>query len=266
MKFAVFVPQFGDLADPRLLAELATEADEAGWDGFFLWDHVNYHEPATHVLDPWISLAAVACATTRLRLGALVTPLARRRPWIVARQLAALDLLSAGRVVFGVGLGMDDAGRELSAFGEELDARRRAQMLDEGLDLVHDLLAGREVDHDGPNYKAKDVRFLPTPLQDPVPTWVAMRWPHRAPLRRATRYDGVHVIRTGSPDDIVTVRSLARSMRPEQQPFDVIVDQLAGADPAPWAAAGVSWFLTRFSQYDARVPEVRAVIADGPAR
>ena len=137
MQRGLFIPQFGELAHPRLLADLGQRAERAGWDGLFVWDHIQYRAPAALVLDPWVTLAAVGAVTTRLRLGAMVTPLARRRPWVVARQLAALDLLTDGRMVLGVGLGLDDSGKELSTFGEELDARTRAEMLDEGLEIVH---------------------------------------------------------------------------------------------------------------------------------
>lgn len=118
----LFVPPFGELADPNVLADLAGQAEAGGWDGFFIWDHLQYRDPVREVADPWIALAAIATRTERLRIGALVTPLARRRPQVVARQTTTLDLLSGGRMVFGAALGRDQSGRELSAFGEELDA------------------------------------------------------------------------------------------------------------------------------------------------
>ena len=133
MRFAINLPNFGAYADPRLLAELAHEAEESGWDGLFLWDHVQYFVPAQRVplADPWIALAAVALATRRIRLGPMVTPLPRRRPWQVARQCVTLDHLSGGRLILGVGLG-DPAPTEFAAFGEDTDPRRRAERLDEG--------------------------------------------------------------------------------------------------------------------------------------
>ena len=117
VKQAIFLAPFGELSDPRILAELAAAAQERGWDGFFLWDHVNYHAPVRAVADPWVALAAVACATTRLRLGPMVTPLSRRRVQKVARETATLDLLSSGRLTFGVGLG-SPRNNELEPFGE----------------------------------------------------------------------------------------------------------------------------------------------------
>jgi alkanesulfonate monooxygenase SsuD/methylene tetrahydromethanopterin reductase-like flavin-dependent oxidoreductase (luciferase family) len=102
----------------------------------FVWDHVRWREPVLAVADPWITLAAVAAATERVRLGPMVTPLARRRPVKVARETATLDLLSGGRLTLGVGLGSDQFGSEFSITGEELDGRRRARMLDESLDIL----------------------------------------------------------------------------------------------------------------------------------
>ena len=133
MKFAINLPNFGTFADTRLLADLAAEAEAHGWDGFFLWDHTR---PGTlPVADPWIALTAIALATERIRLGPMVVPLPRRRPEEVARQCVALDHLSNGRLILGVGIG-DDLWREFSAFGHELDAVKRGQMLDEALEVL----------------------------------------------------------------------------------------------------------------------------------
>ncbi len=120
LRYGVFLPPFGELADPRTQAALAVEAENAGWDGYFVWDHVVRVDDSLAVSDPFVVLSAIACATTRVLIGPLITPLARRRPWVVARQTVTLDRLSGGRLVLGVGLGNDN-GRELSAFGEELD-------------------------------------------------------------------------------------------------------------------------------------------------
>src|SRR3954453_22699657 len=102
---AIFVAPFDELADPRLLAELAAEAEARGWDGFFLWDHIVYGAPVSAVLDPWVAMAAMAMTTSTLSLGPLVTPLPRRRPQKVARETVTLDLLSGGGPGLGGGLG-----------------------------------------------------------------------------------------------------------------------------------------------------------------
>jgi alkanesulfonate monooxygenase SsuD/methylene tetrahydromethanopterin reductase-like flavin-dependent oxidoreductase (luciferase family) len=262
---ALFVPPFGELAHPRVVAEIAERAERAGWDGLFVWDHVQYRAPATQVIDPWIALAVAADRTERLQLGAMVTPLARRRPAIVARQLAALDLLSDGRMVLGVGLGLDSSGRELSSFGEELDDRKRAAMLDEALEVVHGLLSGEELHHHGAHFVADGARFSPVPARR-LPTWVGARWPNKAPLRRAARFEGVFVIDVHSPDEIAELCTVVKELRPDGAPFDVVVDLVPGSDPEPWEDAGATWHLVRFSPFDLSLREVRAVADEGPPR
>src|SRR4051812_2039437 len=144
MRSGLFLPIFDELSEPAVVARLTAEAEEAGWDGVFVWDHIRYREPVVEVADPWITLAAMASVTERLRLGPMVTPLPRRRPATVARQTVTLDQLSNGRLTFGVGLGGDES-RELSASGEELDARLRAEKLDESLDVLQAAWSGEPV-------------------------------------------------------------------------------------------------------------------------
>ena len=160
MQFGLYLPNFGAFADPVGLAALAATAEAAGWDGLFLWDHVVRREGDYDLADPWISLAAVATATSRLRIGPLVTPLPRRRPWNVAKQAVTLDHLSGGRMVLGVGLGTP-RGPEFPAFGEETDLRVRGDMLDEALIVVRRAWSGETVRHTGPHYRVEGVRFLP---------------------------------------------------------------------------------------------------------
>jgi alkanesulfonate monooxygenase SsuD/methylene tetrahydromethanopterin reductase-like flavin-dependent oxidoreductase (luciferase family) len=264
MRTGLFLPIFGELSDPRLTAGLAAEAEAAGFDGVFVWDHVQYRAPATHVADAWITLAAMAVATERVRIGPLVTPLPRRRPHVVARQATALDQLSRGRLVLGVGTGRDSA-RELSAFGEELDDGARGAMLDEALDVVCDLWSGREVRRAGVHYVADGVTFQPTPVQRPrVPLWVAGRWPNRRPQRRAARYDGYFPIDLEAPGQLAELVGELEERRSPGQPFDIVVEGWPGDDPAPWAAAGATWWLVRFSPFDVDVVAVRGVIGGGP--
>ncbi|MEO6880288.1 MAG: LLM class flavin-dependent oxidoreductase [Mycobacteriaceae bacterium] len=192
----LFVAPFDALSDPRVLAGLAADAEQAGWDGVFVWDHLLYREPVRAIADPWISCAAIACATTRILFGPMVTPLSRRRPQVLARQAVTLDRLSGGRLVLGFGLG-DDGPGELSRFGDEVDARRRGLMLDEGLAVLQGLLSGERVDHDGELLQARGVQFLPAPDR-PIPIWIAGRWPNAAPLRRPVRRRVRHLCpRTG---------------------------------------------------------------------
>ena len=182
MNYGLTLPIFDEMADPAVLAELATEAEEAGWDGVFVWDHVYYRPPVTAATDPWIALAAMAAATDSITLGPMVTPLARRRPQVVARQIVALDQLSEGRMVLGVGLGLDSSGGEFVRFGEETDVAVRAERYDEALRVLRALLTGHRVDHDGPHYRVSDAQFLPRPYRGRLPVWTAVRWPNRRPL------------------------------------------------------------------------------------
>ena len=157
---AIFLPIFGELAEPRLVADLAAEAEAAGWDGVFVWDHMLYREPVTDIADPWITLAAIAMATERVRIGPMVTPLPRRRPQKLARESLSLDRLSGGRLVLGVGIGGDPGG-ELTAFDEELDPKSRGRMLDEALDVLVELWSGEPVLHRGDHYVAEGARMQP---------------------------------------------------------------------------------------------------------
>ena len=177
----------------------------------------------------------------------------------------ALDRLSGGRVTFGAGLGLDTSGGELSRFGEELDDRRRAQMLDEGLDLLRNLCSGRPVDHKGEFYRADGVTFLPRPVQDPLPFWIGARWPFRRPLLRSARFEGVFLIDLEDPADLVDARQLlADSRGGTVEDFDIVIRLPSGASSAPWADAGATWSLVSFDPFSAAPDAVRAVINTGP--
>jgi alkanesulfonate monooxygenase SsuD/methylene tetrahydromethanopterin reductase-like flavin-dependent oxidoreductase (luciferase family) len=178
----------------------------------------------------------------------------------------ALDHLSNGRIVFGVGLGLDSSGEEFVRFGEEPDLRRRAEILDEGLDLLTALMSGDEVDHRGAHFTASGVRFLPTPVRGHLPIWIAARWPNPRPLQRAARYDGVFVIEVAPSDLPGAVASIEAARPAGRGDFDVVVNDVAGADPQPWADAGATWLLTRFDPFTVTAADVRAVITRGPAR
>jgi len=255
----LFVAPFDALADPRVVGDLAAIAEAAGWDGFFVWDHLQYGDRVAAIADVWTCCAAVAMRTERLLFGPMVTPLARRRPQVLARQAASLAVLSEGRLVLGLGLGDDWVG-EFSSFADEPDPRLRGRMLDEGLEVLTALLAGQTVDHAGEHYTARDVRFLPAPG---VPIWLAGRFGNRAPLRRAARHDGFFVIGLDGPGELdeVTAGLAGHDAAPG---FDLVVDLQPGQDPAPWADRGASWVLTRIGPFDLDPDEVRRIVEAGP--
>ncbi|MBT8197968.1 MAG: LLM class flavin-dependent oxidoreductase [Acidimicrobiia bacterium] len=249
MKYAVDIPNFGHWADPRDVAEFAAGVEEAGWDGISLWDHI-YVWKGNEVADPWVTMAAIAAATERLRLMMLVTPLPRRRPWVVARQAVSIDMLSEGRFTFGVGIGYPP-GPEMAVFGDETNAVKRGDMLDEALDIITGLWSGEEFKYSGDHYKIKKVQFRPTSVQQPrIPIWVAGMWPNRKPFRRAARYDGLAPIAVDADGQIVaTTPALIREMldyvlehRETDDPFDVTAIGDFPENPDEYEAAGVTWY------------------------
>jgi alkanesulfonate monooxygenase SsuD/methylene tetrahydromethanopterin reductase-like flavin-dependent oxidoreductase (luciferase family) len=247
----IFLAPFGELSEPSLVADLAVNAEARGWDGFFVWDHVAYRPPVRKLADPWITLAAIAVRTERLVIGALVTPLPRRRPHTVARETVTLDRLSGGRLVFGVGIGSDRTGEfDPHRFGEEGDAKARARLLDDGLERLLAYWGGE---------------FEPPPVQRPrIPVWVAARWPHRRPLRRAARFDGLFPIDLPGPDALAELAGEVAALRDGGAgPYDLVVENSPGADLEPWTAAGATWCLTSFSSQPT-VGEVEDAIAAGP--
>jgi len=260
VRVGIFLPPFGELADPRLLADLAAESEAAGFDGVFLWDHIMRAGTDLPAADPWIALAAMAAATETVRLGPIVTPLARRRPQKVARESVTLDHLSKGRLVLGVGLGVNTGG-ELTRFGEEEDDRTRGDRLDEALEVVCRLWSGETVHHEGRFYRADGVRFLPRPVQSPrIPIWVAGRGNLR-PLRRAARYDGICPETT--PDGLDRMLDVITCERGSLDGFDVAIQGKPGCDPAPWEEHGATWWLMDFPEVTSAA-SVRAVIRRGP--
>jgi alkanesulfonate monooxygenase SsuD/methylene tetrahydromethanopterin reductase-like flavin-dependent oxidoreductase (luciferase family) len=271
MRSGLFLPPFDALADPGVVARLSAEAEEAGWHGVFLWDNLRYEEPVVDVADPWIMLAAIAMATERVRLGPLVTPLARRRPAKVARETATLDRLSGGRLTLGVGLGSDRFASEYSMTGEELDDRRRAGMLDESLEILTAAWAGEPVHHRGEHFTVDGMRFLPRPVQRPgVPVWVAGYYGKSRPLQRAARYEGFFPLGIDHPEQLAEIVVGLAARRGEAgkdptEPYDIVIALPPGDDPAPYAAAGATWWLVAFPWDAPSVDQVRAVTHEGPA-
>jgi alkanesulfonate monooxygenase SsuD/methylene tetrahydromethanopterin reductase-like flavin-dependent oxidoreductase (luciferase family) len=276
MKFGLDVPTTGAYADPRLLAQLAEEAEAAGWDGFFIWDVLFGNEEMTvPVIDPWIALTAVALQTSRIKFGLLVTPLARHRPWLVARRLANLDQLSQGRVICTVGLGYLE--KDFATFGDESDPVMRAKQLDEGLVILDGLWTTDQFSFAGQHYTLNSVTLRPKPVQSPrIPIWVAGGWPRRPPFRRAARWDGMCLksihMDTYDPltlDDFRACLAYVQAHRSQNAPFEVIMsgetplDRERGSELVlPFQEAGATWWIEE--GLGSSLEEFRARIRSGP--
>ena len=282
MRFAVNLPNIGPYADVLAMAELARVAEECGWDGFFVWDHVTWlrSEPQP-IADPWILLTAVALATRRLRVGTMVTPVARRRPAKLARETITLDRVSGGRLTLGVGLGapLED---EFVATGEPADPKLLARRLDEGLAILAAAWSGSPVDFQGRAHKVDGVTFLPRPIQRPrIPVWVGGTWPRRAPVRRALRWDGAVFTyvdekasgpgwRPPEPGEISELAAMARRTRASADGFEIVVGgRSADADAhlvEPLAAAGATWWQEALGPHYGGWDDVLDRIRAGPAK
>jgi alkanesulfonate monooxygenase SsuD/methylene tetrahydromethanopterin reductase-like flavin-dependent oxidoreductase (luciferase family) len=279
VRFGVSVANFAEYSDPRVVAGCARLAEDSGWDGLFVWDHVTFVKAwRVAVGDPWILLTAAALATDRICLGPLVTPLARRRPSKLARETVTLDRLSGGRLILGVGLGapIDD---EYATFGEPTDARVLAERLDEGLDVLNALWSGQVVHHRGKHYVADDVAFQPTPAQEPrIPIWVGCQWPHRAPLVRASRWDGVvplfpgeaEELRDPTKSELRDLLTFIEQRRGTLHEFDIVVggetneSPEQGARVAALGANGATWWLEWLTPRRGPLDEIRRRIELGP--
>ncbi len=272
MRYGVYFSNEGDYANARLLAEMAREAEECGWEGVFIWDHIGQSSAAA---DPWVALTAIAMNTQRIKLGTIVTALARRRPWKLARETVTLDHLSGGRLILGVGLGWGSP--EFEPFGEDASPRVRAEKLDEGLDILTGLWSGKLFSYQGKHYQVREVCFLPPPLQQPrIPIWACGAWSKRkAPFRRAARLDGVIAIngsdedRAILPNEIRDIQSYMKTERANNEPFDIVVilwsDGRDEEAAAQYRDAGVTWWLEDLSQERfSSIDEARQRLRKGP--
>ncbi len=277
MQYALYLPNDGAEYSARTLADLAGEAEQAGWDGFFLWDHIISEAQGVPLVDVWVALSAIAMTTTRLRLGTTVTPLPRRRPWKLARETVTLDHLSNGRLTLGVGLGVPP---EFEPFGEESDNKVRAARLDEGLEILTGLWKGQPFEHHGQAYQVEKTVFRPACLQQPrIPIWVAGWWPTKAPFRRAARWDGVIPLKQSgdnllTPQEVVEVLDFIHGERTSHAPFDFAIinwtdpsDPKAAAEKAiSYAAAGATWWLESLYIFHDSLEQLRWRIRMGPPK
>jgi alkanesulfonate monooxygenase SsuD/methylene tetrahydromethanopterin reductase-like flavin-dependent oxidoreductase (luciferase family) len=277
MRYAISIPNIGDaFGDPHFAADLAVEAEAAGWDGFFVWDHIGADWDWV-VSDPWVTLAAIAVRTTTLVIGTGVTPLPRRRPWKLARETVTLDRLARGRVRLGVGIGTD-AEHEYSCFDEGGDDALHGAMLDEGLAVLTGLWSGKPFSYHGEHYHVTNAVFLPTPVQQPrIPIWVAGLWPNKKPFRRAAQWDGIWPIgRDGpmTPADIRDMLAYTQQHRTGERAFDVVFGgETSGTDRAGDAAhvaaysdASVTWWVEGLSNGRGSIEDQRKRVQQGPPK
>ncbi|NTV35384.1 MAG: LLM class flavin-dependent oxidoreductase [Anaerolineaceae bacterium] len=249
MKYGFVLPK----GDARTVAKMAALAERSGWDGFFVWEPI-------WGIDPWVSLAAAAMVTTSIRLGTMLTPISIRKPWKLASETATLDNLSNGRLILSVGLGAVDTG--FANFGEQIDRKIRAELVDEGLNILTGLWNGQPFTYEGKHYQIKETGFYPPPppLQQPrIPIWVVGAWKREKSLARALRYDGLlpdvmtpegeH--RRATPDEVGEIRAYIIANRTDTGPYDIVVEGETPADDPvkareqvhPWNEAGATWWI-----------------------
>ncbi len=281
MHYGICLPNMG--VDVHAVVSLAQDAEEAGWDAVLLWDCIDMGREHAPTLDPWILLAAIAATTKRIRLGPIITPLSRRRPWKVARETVTLDHLSNGRMVLPVGLGeVNDSG--FSKVGEQTDRKIRAQLLDESLDIITGLWTGKPFSYDGEHYHIQEMTFLPTPVQTPrIPVWVVGAWKRPKSLQRTLRYDGILPAKMNAdgsfadmtPADIRDMKIYIDSQRTSTTSFDIVLEgETPGDNPEqaasivrPYAEARVTWWLEsvwRTPETQGGVEGMRKRIKQGP--
>ena len=272
MKYGFVLP-FGDA---RTAGDLAYEAEQSGWDGFFVWEPV-------WGIDAWVCLTAAAMRTERIRLGTMLSPLSRMRPWKIASETATLDQLSNGRVILSVGLGAVDTG--FAAFGEVTDRRVRAELLDESLDILTGLWRGQPFNYSGQHYTVKETTFQvpPPPVQQPrIPIWVVGAWPSQKSMNCVLRYDGLipqvlrsHKAQQAGFEELRTMKAYVQAHRRQTGPFDIVVegktpgeDKRGGAEiVAEWQDAGASWWnetLWELSDVPDALEFIRKRIRQGP--
>ena len=261
--------------DVLTLVEIAQQIEAAGWDGVFVAEGI-------YGTDAWVSLAAIAVRTERVRIGTLLTPPSRRRPWKLASEAATLDRLSNGRVVLSVGLGAIDTGFEM--VGEVTDRKARAELLDESLEIVTRLWSGQPFSFEGKHYHINwDATWSYTPVQSPgIPIWVVGAWPYVESMRRVLRYDGLLPAKPDghgafapvTPDDVRAMRAFVSDQRPDAEAFDIVIEgvtpvddpEQAAATVGQFAEAGATWWIESMWDVPGGLDAVRRRIEQGPPR
>ena len=265
--------------DVRTIGELTEEAEAAGWDGLFISDALaigTEEFPAFDFFDPWVALAVMATRSERIRIGTIITPVPRRRPWKLAREALTVDHLSNGRLILGVGLGAAEHDGGFFKVGESMDLKVRAQKLDEGLAILEGLWTGKPFSFTGEHYTIKDLSMLPSPVQTPrIPIWVVGVWQKQKSMDRVLKWDGIIPQKYKSmdrltPAEVKKLKEFVEERRPNSGPFDIIAGgQTPGGNRkqavktvAPFAKAGATWWLE--SLYTSSSDKLRKRIKQGP--
>jgi alkanesulfonate monooxygenase SsuD/methylene tetrahydromethanopterin reductase-like flavin-dependent oxidoreductase (luciferase family) len=276
MHFGLGVPNVSTFADPGLLVELAIASEASGWDGFFVWDHLLYEGPGSGAVEPWSVIGAVAAVTRRIRIGVLVTAVPRRRPALLAQQVATIDLLSHGRCVFGAGLG--SKAEEYAGFGEDSSLVERGRQLNEALALIQALWSPGMVHHRGEFFTADGIELLPKPIQKPhPPIWLAGRWPNKAPFRRAAEFDGVMPTHSGyghdafmRPGELRQIVDYVSTHRPNDHHFDVVMEGMSDGPEdldrlsVAYGDVGLTWWIEKLGWWRGGRDAALGRVAAGP--
>ena len=272
INFGIYIANHGISAEPQDYIDLAIAAEENNWNGFFLWDHIHSDEKHD-VLDPFIILSAIASNTKSLKIGTMITPLARRRPWQIARQVTTLDRLSNGRFILGVGLG-DPA--DFDPFFEDSNPKIRKEKLEESLVILQKLWKGELFSFSGKHFNLKDVIFLPKPKQETIPIWVGGEWPNKGPFRRAAKFQGVFPLKAGGeeallePEDIIEIKNFISTYRNVKNDMDIaqIIVSSINKDENDWINAyinaGITWGMECIWPGRISVKDMFALIESGP--
>ncbi len=276
MKYGLYAPNFGKtFGDPNKLVELAEIAEQSAWQGFFLWDHILTEEP-TYVVDPWIALTAMASKTDSLILGTSVTPSPRRDPSKLIRETLTLQSFSGGRLILGLGLGIDDEFRWL---GHEPNIKIRAKMQEEQLEILSSAWKGEEVNYQGDYYNIEKAQFLPEKAtKTDIPIWFGGTWPNKKPFRRAARWgNGIIPLKVGfeeplTPDEIQEVKDYTSQFLPKGRKFDIIKVGFTPREKREeqithlkfYEKAGITWFLETIGDFRGTFQDIVEIIERGP--
>lgn len=271
-RFGLYIPNYGELANPDNIIILARLAEEKGWEGIFLWDHIPV-DTSMPAYDPWLLLTLLAANTNKLRLGTTVTPLVRRRPQKIAKEIVTLDHLSKGRMILGIGLGNK---KEFNSYGESFKPREVAKKLDECVEILRLLWSGEPVDYQGNHYRI-NAQHLPTPIQKQIPIWVGGKWPNKAPFRRAAKHQGVFPLKVGegeglTPQDYSDILEYIEKQSGELNDYDVIMTVYSEGDPQKdkwmntYREAGVNWFVDCLDPWRGSLENLLDRVRRGPPK